>query len=134
MAPSKKHWEKVFTDKTNTQKSWFEEYPHTSMKFIADAGLAKDAAIIDVGGGDSKLADALLDAGYTNITILDISVTAIENAKMRLGTRSEKVTWIISDVLDIVFSKKYDCWHDRAVFHFVTQPEKVDRYIQIMAK
>ncbi len=103
------------------------------MKFIADVGLPKDAAIIDVGGGDSKLVDALLNEGYTNITILDISSTAIENAKKRLCKRSETITWIAADAFDIDFSKQYDCWHDRAVFHFVTEPKKADCYIQIMA-
>ena len=127
------HWEKVFETKSDSQKSWFEDYPHTSMKFISDAGLSKDASIIDVGGGDSKLVDALLGAGYTNITVLDISEKAIENAKERLGNRAEIVKWIVADVFDIDFASNYDCWHDRAVFHFVTEPEKVNRYIQIMA-
>jgi len=122
-----------FTNKTDSQKSWFEDYPHTSIKFIADAGLAKDAAIIDVGGGDSKLVDALLTGGYTNVTVLDISAKAVENAKKRLGKRSETVKWIVSDVLGMMSDKDYDCWHDRAVFHFVTEPKKIDRYIQIMA-
>ncbi len=130
---SRNHWEKIFETRSDDQKSWFEDYPHRSMKFITDAGLTKDAAIIDVGGGDSKLVDALLNTGYTNITVLDISVKAIENAKNRLGKQSENVKWIISDVFDIDYSKNYDCWHDRAVFHFVTKPEKVNRYIQIMA-
>ena len=130
---TKNHWENVFTDKTDNQKSWFEDYPNTSMKFIADAGLAKDAAIIDVGGGDSKLVDALLNGGYTNVTVLDISAKAVENAKKRLGKRSETVKWIVSDVLDMMSNKDYDCWHDRAVFHFVTEPKKVDQYIQIIA-
>ncbi len=103
------------------------------MKFIADAGFLKDAAIMDVGGGDSKLVDALLDSGYTNITVLDISSTAIENAKKRLGKRIETITWIVTGAFDFDFSKQYDCWHDRAVFHFVTEPKKVDQYIQIMA-
>lgn len=129
----KNHWEKVFETKSDDQKSWFEDYPHRSMKFITDAGLTKDAAIIDVGGGDSKLVDALLDEGYTNITVLDISAKAIENAKKRLGKLSKSVRWIVSDVFNIDISNGYDCWHDRAVFHFVTETEKVNKYIQIMA-
>jgi 2-polyprenyl-3-methyl-5-hydroxy-6-metoxy-1,4-benzoquinol methylase len=133
MTSSKNHWENIFTNKADNQKSWFEDYPYTSMKFIYDAGLPKDAAIIDVGGGDSKLVDALLDAGYTNITVLDISAKAVENAKKRLGKRSETVKWIVSDVLDMMSNKDYDCWHDRTVFHFVTEPKKIDQYIQIMA-
>jgi 2-polyprenyl-3-methyl-5-hydroxy-6-metoxy-1,4-benzoquinol methylase len=115
------------------QKSWFEDYPRTSMKFISDAGLPEEASIIDVGGGGSKLVDALLDEGYVNITVLDICERAIENAKERLGKRAENINWIAADVFDLDIRKNYDCWHDKAVFHFVTEREKVDRYIQIMA-
>ncbi len=130
MNETRLHWENIFASKTDQQKSWFEEFPHTSMKFITDAGLSKQASIIDLGGGDSKLVDALLDEGYTNITVLDISEKAIENVKKRLGKRAENVKWIVADVFDMDFAKKYDCWHDRAVFHFMTEPEKVDKYIQ----
>lgn len=131
---SKNHWENIFKTKSDKQKSWFEDYPHTSMKFIRNAGLAKDAAILDVGAGDSKLVDALLDEGYTNITVLDISAQAIENAKRRLRERSEMVRWIVSDVAAVQFDAPFDCWHDRAVFHFVTEPNEIESYIHNMAK
>ena len=91
MNETRLHWENIFASKTDQQKSWFEEFPHTSMKFITDAGLSKQASILDLGGGDSKLVDALLDEGYTNITVLDISEKAIENVKKRLGKRAENV-------------------------------------------
>lgn len=131
---AKSHWENIFKTKSDDQKSWFEDYPHTSMKFIRDAGLPKDAAILDVGGGDSRLVDALLDEEYTNVTVLDISAQAIENAKQRLGKRSELVRWIVADVAAVQFDTSFDCWHDRAVFHFVTEQNEVENYIQMMAK
>ena len=126
---TKTHWENVFTDKTDNQKSWFEDYPHTSMKFISDAGLAKDAAIIDVGGGESKLVDALLNGGYTNVTVLDISAKAIERAKERLGNKASKVHWIVSDITDFEPPVQFDFWHDRAAFHFLTTEEKIYKYV-----
>src|SRR5437016_3037041 len=107
------HWDKVFTQKSDSQKSWFQSYPVTSMAFIEELGLPKDAAIIDVGGGDSRLADALLEEGYTDITILDISASAIKNAQKRLGEKAEQVHWMVGDILNFVPSKYYDCWHDR---------------------
>ncbi len=99
------------------------------MKFIADAGLAKDAAIIDVGGGESKLVDALLNGGYTNVTVLDISAKAIERAKERLGNKASKVHWIVSDITDFEPPVQFDFWHDRAAFHFLTTEEKIYKYV-----
>ncbi len=126
------HWDKVFTHKSDNEKSWFQDYPATSMEFIEALPLAKDAAIIDVGGGDSRLPDALLAKGYTDITVLDISATAIENARERLGEKANQVTWIVGNILEFVPSRQYDCWHDRAVFHFVTQPGQIQHYTQLM--
>jgi SAM-dependent methyltransferase len=126
---TKNHWENVFTDKTDNQKSWFEDYPHTSIKFIFDAGLPKDAAIIDVGGDDSKLVDALLNGSYTNVTVLDISAKAIERAKERLGNKASKVHWIVSDITDFEPPVQFDFWHDRAAFHFLTTEEKIYKYV-----
>src|SRR5215831_11153656 len=92
------HWENVFIQKTDDQKSWFQEYPSTSVRMIEEVGLAKDASIIDVGGGDSHLVDALLEKGYFNITVLDISSKAIENVKKRLGQKGSTVNWIVGDI------------------------------------
>jgi len=124
----KQHWEKVFETKADTEKSWFQPYPATSVKFIRELNIPKDAAIIDVGGGDSTLADVLLLEGFTDITVLDISAKALQNARNRLGKNAKKVKWIESDVLNFHPDKKYDCWHDRAVFHFVTDKKDITAY------
>jgi len=126
------HWDKIFSYKSDYEKSWFESYPATSIAFIEELNLAKDAAIIDVGGGDSRLADALLKNGYSDITVLDISAAAIQNARRRLGKNAERVQWIVGDILEFEPSRHYDCWHDRAVFHFVTQPDSIRRYRRLM--
>jgi len=124
----KQHWEKVFETKADTEKSWFQSYPETSVKFIKELNIPKDAAIIDVGGGDSYLVDALVQKGYKDITVLDISGKALQNAQKRLGKNAGKVKWIESDVLHFHPSQKYDCWHDRAVFHFVTDDNEIKDY------
>lgn len=124
----KKHWEKVFEAKADVEKSWFQPYPQTSIQFIKELNIPKDAAIIDIGGGDSHLADVLLQDGYTDITVLDISAKALQNAQKRLGKNALKINWIESDVLQFKPGKKYDCWHDRAVFHFVTGEKAITAY------
>ena len=127
------HWDKVFAQKSDGEKSWFEPYPVSSIAFIDELHLAKDAAIIDVGGGDSRLVDALLEKGYTDITVLDISAAGIKKAKDRLGEKAKQIHWIVSDILDFTPSRHYDCWHDRAVFHFVTQADNIQHYTELMA-
>ena len=102
------------------------------MKFIHDLGLDKDASIIDIGGGDSKLVDFLLADGYSDVTVLDISGKAIERAKNRLGMLADKVTWIESDINDFVPSRSYSIWHDRAAFHFLTSIEEQENYVTLV--
>ncbi|MFN5428300.1 MAG: class I SAM-dependent methyltransferase, partial [Bacteroidota bacterium] len=94
--------------------------------------IPKTAKIIDIGGGDSKLVDYLLMDGYKNISVLDISSAAINRAKKRLGDRATEVKWIVSDILDFQPTEKYDVWHDRAAFHFQTEPNKIDSYLKIL--
>lgn len=130
---TKKHWEKVFKTKSDQEKSWFQVFPERSVQFLQELTIHKNAAIIDVGGGDSRLADVLLEKGYTDITVLDISATALENAKKRLGDKASKVKWIETNVLEFTSLKKYDCWHDRAVFHFVTDKKEINAYKKRMA-
>ncbi len=127
----KAHWEKVFTSKAPTEVSWYQPVPQPSLDFIRQLKIPKEAAVIDVGGGDSFLVDHLIDQGFTNITVLDISSAAIERAKARLGSRSGQVNWIVADVLTFTTDRKYDCWHDRAVFHFLTTAEEQSRYLEI---
>lgn len=128
----KVHWENVFSTKTEKEVSWYQEYPQISVDFITALHLPLDAKIIDIGGGDSYLMDALLDLGYTNLTLLDISSKAIERIKNRLGEKASKVTFIISDILDLNPSECYDFWHDRACLHFLTERAQIERYAIIV--
>lgn len=130
----KKHWETVYETKGPEQVSWTQELPHTSLEFIRSFGLDKSASIIDVGGGDSKLVDHLLNEGYTNISVLDISAKALEKAKSRLGNRAAQVNWIVSDILDFEPSTSYDIWHDRASFHFLTTEDEIAHYVDLLKK
>lgn|SRR5574343_22556 len=132
MESKKQHWETVYETKTPEQVSWTQEKPEISLQFIHGFSLSKDAAIIDIGGGDSKLVDFLLAEGYTDVSVLDISGKAIERAKKRLGTLADSVTWIESDINDFVPSKKYAIWHDRAAFHFLTTKEEQERYVNLV--
>ena len=128
----KQHWETVYETKNSNEVSWTQEMPKTSLAFIEFFGLDKRVKIIDIGGGDSKLVDHLLNQGFENITILDISEKALEKAKIRLGEKSIKVTWIVSDILDFKPTETYDMWHDRAAFHFLTTQEEIEKYKSII--
>jgi hypothetical protein len=130
----KEHWENVFATKTEKEVSWFQAYPQTSVDYITALELPLTARIIDVGGGDSYFVDALLDLGYTNITLLDIARHAIQRIKKRLGERESQVTFIESDVLAFIPSEQYDFWHDRACFHFFTTTENIEKYAVIADK
>jgi len=130
----KKHWETVYETKQHNEVSWTQENPKTSLDFIRATNLSKTAKIIDIGGGDSKLVDFLLEAGYENLTVLDISEKALERAKKRLGKKAEKINWIISDISEFQPETTYDIWHDRATFHFLTTAEQVEKYVQIVEK
>lgn len=126
----KKHWETVYETKNPDQVSWTQEKPKTSLEFIHSFGLNKTAKIIDIGGGDSKLVDYLLDEGYENISVLDISAKSLEKAKKRLGKKATKVNWIVSDVTEFEPDMPFDIWHDRATFHFLTKAEQVKKYMK----
>lgn len=129
-----KHWETVYETKSPDQVSWTQEIPKTSLAFITSFRLARSAKIIDIGGGDSMLVDHLLNEGFENITVLDISERSLEKAKLRLGEKAKNVTWIISDILDFEPTETYDIWHDRAAFHFLTTEEEIEKYKSIVAK
>jgi len=130
----KKHWETVYETKLPNEVSWTQKMPKTSLDFIRETKLAKNAKIIDIGGGDSKLVDFLLEEGYENITVLDISEKALERAKKRLGKNAEKVSWIVSDITEFKPETTYDIWHDRATFHILTTAEQVEKYVKIIEK
>ena len=129
--PEQKHWDKVYSLKAEDEVSWFQPYPKTSMEFVELFSLPLDANIIDIGGGDSHFVDALLDKGYKNIWVLDISSKAIEKAKQRLGERASKVHWIVSDITEFKPLVQFDFWHDRAAFHFLTSEEAINKYVAI---
>lgn len=130
----KNHWENVYETKNPDQVSWTQTKPQTSLDFISSFGLGKEARIIDIGGGDSNLVDFLLQEGYENITVLDISSKALEKAKERLGDAAAKVKWIATDITAFEPAETYDIWHDRAAFHFLTNQEQVSKYIGIAEK
>lgn len=131
---TQKHWERVYETKNPDQVSWTQEIPKTSLDFIHSFGVDKTARIIDIGGGDSKLVDYLLDNGFENITVLDISAKALDKAKTRLGNKAEKVNWIVSDITKFEPDTTFDIWHDRAAFHFLTTKEQVSKYLDIARK
>lgn len=131
MSERKTHWEDVYASKQPEQVSWTQNIPQTSLDLINGFDLPKTASIIDIGGGDSKLVDHLLDQGYENISVLDISAKALEKAKERLGQRAEKVKWIVADITEFNPSEQYDIWHDRAAFHFLVETDQVERYMNI---
>ncbi|MCC6685296.1 MAG: class I SAM-dependent methyltransferase [Bacteroidia bacterium] len=130
----KTHWENIYATKTPDEVSWTQEIPQTSLDFLGKLALPPDARIIDVGGGDSKLVDYLIQKGYTNVSVLDISAHAIERAKKRLGDKASLVNWIISDINDFNPEGMYDWWHDRAAFHFLTDEKAIAQYVHKVAQ
>lgn len=129
-----KHWENIYQTKKANEVSWYQTKPETSLAFIAQLNIPKTAKIIDIGGGDSFLVDNLLELGYTNITVLDISQSAIERAKKRLGILADQVKWIVEDASTFHPTEKYKFWHDRAAFHFLTQENEIQNYLETLRK
>lgn len=134
MKNKKSHWENVFATKAPNEVSWTQKYPKIAMNYLENLNLSKTANIIDVGGGDSNLIDALLDKGFQNIWVLDISEFALERAKKRLGEKANLVHWIVSDITEFKPEVTFDFWHDRAVFHFLTDDESTNKYVTIIEK
>lgn len=128
---NKAHWEHIYETKAPTQVSWYQTHAQLSFQFIQRSGIQLTDHIIDVGGGASPLVDDLLAAGFEQITVLDISATALDLARQRLGVRANDVNWIEADITQADLPPHtYDLWHDRAVFHFLTQPEARQRYLR----
>ncbi len=131
---SKQHWENIYKTKdTTTEVSWYQGNPQTSVDLILSTGVDKVANILDVGGGDSKLADKLLEQGFKNVFVLDITGEALRKAQARLG-RAQLVTWIESDILRFETDTRFDVWHDRATFHFLTKKKDIRRYVELAGK
>jgi cyclopropane fatty-acyl-phospholipid synthase-like methyltransferase len=131
---SKNHWDTVYKTKTPNEVSWTQVVPKTSLDFIHSFGVDKSAKIIDIGGGDSNLVDFLLNEGFENITVLDISKTALTKAKKRLGEKGKNIQWIVSDVTKFTPTTTYDVWHDRATFHFLTTAKEIATYLDTARK
>jgi trans-aconitate methyltransferase len=118
------HWQDVYTSKGEAEVSWFQERPTVSLEMIELAGASPASAIVDIGGGASRLVDALLDRGFQAVAVLDLSAAALETAKARLGARGNQVGWIVADVTAWRPPRLYDIWHDRAAFHFLTDGDR----------
>lgn len=132
MTPERKnHWETVYSTKQSNEVSWTQEVPKTSLDFIHSFNVPKTASVIDIGGGDSHLVDFLLDEGFEDITVLDISETALKRAKERLGAKADKIKWVVSDITKFQPTQSYDVWHDRATFHFLTTTTQIANYLDI---
>jgi 2-polyprenyl-3-methyl-5-hydroxy-6-metoxy-1,4-benzoquinol methylase len=127
----KEHWERLYRERDPGEFSWWQETPKSSLDIIDSLNIATSARIIDVGGGDGKLVDCLLDGGFDNITVLDISERAIDRGKLRLSDRAHLVAWVVSDSNDFRAESGFDAWHDRATFHFLTSQALIDRYISV---
>lgn len=127
----KKHWDDIYETRPAKQVSWFQEHAALSLQFIRNTGVAADAHILDVGAGASVLVDDLLSAGYRNLSVLDISAIALHAAQARLGAAASRVKWLEADITRLELPEaSVDVWHDRAVFHFLTDPLDRQRYVQ----
>jgi SAM-dependent methyltransferase len=123
------HWDTVYRTKQSHEVSWFQQEPAQSLRLMAASGLSATSCVIDVGGGDSRLVDRLVDLGLTCVTVLDVSAAAIERARARLGSKGEHVRWLEADVTGEWSVPPVDIWHDRAVFHFLIDPVDRHRYL-----
>lgn len=128
----KTHWENVYATKGEREVSWFEESPELSLELIRAAGATPRSAVIDIGGGASRLVDVLLAQGFASITVLDLAQTALAVAQRRLGNAAGKVTWVAADITQWQPPRRYDLWHDRAVFHFLTEAADRAAYVEAL--
>lgn len=133
MVATATHWEQLWGQRDEQDVSWFQAQPRRSLELIREAAPQAHAPIIDVGGGASRLVDELLDSGYRDVSVLDVAPTSLDRARQRLGPRAAQVTWTVGDVLEVAFERAYAVWHDRAVFHFLTDPADQRRYVDQLA-
>ncbi|WP_024326338.1 class I SAM-dependent methyltransferase [Thioalkalivibrio sp. AKL19] len=132
---TRQHWEHVYQTRATDAVGWYQAQARTSRALIEAVAPDRDAAIVDIGGGASVLADELLTAGYGNLTVVDLSGAALAKARERIGTRASEVVWQEADVLGYAFPEaSFDVWHDRAVFHFLTDPDQRARYARQMRR
>ncbi|HXG82840.1 MAG TPA: class I SAM-dependent methyltransferase [Pyrinomonadaceae bacterium] len=131
----KTHWETVYQTKSDREVSWFSEHLDNSLRMILNTKAGKEAAIIDVGGGSSTLVDDLLENGFADVSVLDISRAAMEKSRKRLGGQAARIEWIEADITEVSLPENhYDVWHDRAVFHFLPAPEDRRKYVELVMR
>ncbi|MFQ5756971.1 MAG: class I SAM-dependent methyltransferase, partial [Acidiferrobacterales bacterium] len=128
----KEQWESIYRAETPTQVSWYQAHPSMSLRLIASTRTEKRQRIVDVGGGASVLVDCLLEAGFSQLSVLDLSAAAIRQAQSRLGPRASQIQWYDADVTRIRFPHRFELWHDRAVFHFLTCAADRQRYVRVL--
>lgn len=128
------HWETIFAERDTREVSWYEAVPETSLALIQEAAIPLSAAILDVGGGTSKLAGLLLAVGYTDVTVADISPSALALSQAEVGAAAEQITWIEADVRSHDFARRFDLWHDRAVFHFMVEDDDRAGYLRVLRR
>ena len=127
------HWDVVYQTMGVTEVSWFESEPRVSLELI-NAVAPTPCSVIDIGGGASRLVDSLLAAGYGRLTVLDISATALEQVKARLGKAADRVNWLVANITETEALGQFDLWHDRAVFHFLTDPDDRQKYVELASR
>ena len=130
----KNHWDDVYQGKSATEVSWYQDSPDRSLALVDSTGIAKQAPIIDVGGGASPLVDHLLESGYSDVTVLDLASAAFDQARARLAARAVEVDWVVSDVTRFRPRRRYRLWHDRAVLHFRTEATDRERYVDVLRR
>ncbi|HQT26777.1 MAG TPA: class I SAM-dependent methyltransferase [Burkholderiales bacterium] len=132
---SKTHWEKVYSTKSADSVSWYQPHAEQSLRLITETNVPRSASIIDVGGGASTLVDDLVEEGYSDLAVLDLSASALAAARKRMGSKAESVKWIEANILDARLpDHAFDIWHDRAVFHFLTSPEERSTYVETVLR
>jgi len=130
----KSHWNKIYKKYQPSEVSWYQQKPSTSLELIKELNLPLSTKIFDNGGGNSTFTDSLLEMGFVNITVSDISEAAIEKAKLRLGKDAGKIKWIAADEANLNLTEQYDLWHDRAAFHFLTDETEINSYVETVSR
>jgi ubiquinone/menaquinone biosynthesis C-methylase UbiE len=133
-ADDRTHWQRIYAEYEPRQVSWYEPRLESSLALIAEAKLDRGAAVLDVGGGASSLPFDLLDAGYLDITVADISASSLDRAREQMGEAADRITWVEADVRDHDFGRLFDLWHDRALFHFMVQATDRDAYLETLRR
>jgi hypothetical protein len=132
MSTTKTHWEKIYQTQLASEVSWYQACPELSLQLIQTTGIALDAPILEVGAGVSTLVDFLVATGFNRLTVLDIAASAMQQTQSRLGDNAKKIRWIEADVTHFQPPQQYQCWHDRAVFHFLTEARDRQNYVRVL--